>query len=345
MKKQLAAFFSAVLFLLMASPSLASQAIPYPENMGPAINSFGGEMETTFTPDGNTMYFACTARDLPVRPDIWVNFDICVSHRINGQWTKAETVGAPISSVYMEVEPLLSRDGNKLYFMSLDRPGGLAGDIWVSEKQNGLWTEPVNLGPPINSPIAGDHCLQFAGLNEDTAFFTSTRPGGYGGNDIWTTKKVDGVWQEPVNLGPKVNTPFGEHHSLPSADGKSLYITSDRPGAFGDEDIYVTTMDESGQWGTPVNLGPLVNTIFKDACPYFSRDYKDFYFYSNRPGGYGQADIWWMKYEDLQRYGSRVKTLPPLPPFFTLMSMEEYFLPLSGGFSCHLALPKLPGSP
>ena len=264
-----------------------------PVNMGPTINSAAREAEPTFTADGKTMYFNCNDR-LP-EPGA----DICVSLLVNGEWTQPELVGPPISTEYTEVEPLLSDDQNKLYIMS-DRPGGEGGlDIWVSHKVDGEWTEPSNLGPPINSPYA-DHCLYFAGPDENTAYWTSTRPGGYGGNDIWTSQRVNGVRQEAVNLGPHVNSPNSEHHSLPSPDGRSLYVTSGRPGGYGGEDIYVTTEDEEGVWGALVNMGPLVNSDKDDRCPAFSPDFSVFYFDSERDGGYGSKDLWWMHYQNIE---------------------------------------------
>ncbi|HXV83254.1 MAG TPA: hypothetical protein VEG60_25610 [Candidatus Binatia bacterium] len=66
---------------------------------------------------------------------------------------------------------------------------------------------------------------------------------------------MNGVWQSAVNLGPKVNSPYSDHHSLPSPDGKSLDVTSGLPGGFGGEDIYVTTRDDAGMWAPLVNLG------------------------------------------------------------------------------------------
>ncbi len=84
------------------------------------------------------------------------------------------------------------------------------------------------------------------------------------------SERLDGEWQAPVNLGPLVNSEASDHHSLPSVDGNSLYITSNREGGYGLEDIYVTTRSEAGEWGPMVNLGPLVNTGTNDRCPAFS---------------------------------------------------------------------------
>jgi hypothetical protein len=282
---------------LVAQASAGSSANGLVRNMGPVINSAARDAEPTFTADGRTMYFNCFNR--AATP----GSDICVSTLRDGEWTEPQVVGPPISMPeYMEVEPLLSPDGNQLYIMS-NRPGGLgAMDIWVSDRVDGEWTEPRNLGAPINSEYT-DHCLYFAGENWDVAYWTSTRPGGFGANDIWMSRRVDGVWQEAVNLGPKVNSAANEHHSLPSPDGTALYVSSDRQGGLGGEDIYVTTRNVDGTWGELVNLGPTVNSEANDRCPALSPDFEIFYFDSTRAGGYGDLDLWWIPYDEVQRFG------------------------------------------
>ena len=200
---------------------------------------------------------------------------------------------------YLEVEPLLSPDGNQLFIMS-NRPGGLGGtDIWVSDLVGGEWTRPRNLGAPFNSPES-DHCLYFSGENWEFAYWTSTRPGGFGGNDIWMSQRVQGVWQEASNLGPDVNSAASEHHSLPSEDGKSLYITTTRAEGFGMEDIYVTSQNDEGNWGKLVNLGGEVNSDKHDRCPAFSPDFEYFFFDSERAGGYGNKDLWYVPYSQIE---------------------------------------------
>lgn len=260
-----------------------------PVNLGPLVNSAARDAEPTFTADGNTMYFNCFGRMGGS------GNDICVTHRVAGEWTEPDIVESVSTEEYTEVEPLLSPDGTHLYIMS-NRPGGLGGtDIWVSELVDGEWSEPANLGAPINSPYA-DHCLYFAGPDWNVAYWTSTRPGGFGGNDIWTSERIDGVWQEAVNLGPNVNTAATEHHSLPSPDGRSLYVTAVRPDGLGGEDIYVTTRGADGIWGPLVNLGPEVNSDQHDRCPAFSPDLTTFYFDSEREGGHGDKDLWSIPY-------------------------------------------------
>jgi hypothetical protein len=310
-------------------------------NIGSSINTPFREAEPSFTADGRTMYFNC------------YDADICVSHLTgtweDGKWTTPELVGPPISTGYFEVEPLINASGDKLYFQST-RPAGrfkgnvllspfvtgslfipvylaesrLAagvldglglGDVWVSYKVNGVWSEPENLNdlpgePPVNSAFH-DHCFSLS-ADGNEAFWTSTWPGGFGGNDIWTSRRVNGKWTTPENLGPNVNGPGDEHHSIPTPDGKSLYVTTTRDGGYGGEDVYVTTRDSSGKWGPLINLGLLVNGPGDDRCGAWTPDFKIFLFDSTRGAGFGGMDIWWVHFKDVKGYVSAVSPVTDL---------------------------------
>ena len=282
------------LLLLLAFPGIS--ALPQtqtPVNLGPVVNTGARDAEPTFTADGLTMYFNCFDREGET------GSDICVSHWEDNAWSDPRIVWEVSTREYLEVEPLLSPDGKQLYIMS-NRPGGKGGhDIWVSELIEGNWTTPKNLDGPMNSAYS-DHCLYFAGDDWEIAYWTSTRPGGFGGNDIWTSEKVDGVWQAAVNLGPNVNSAASEHHSLPSPDGNSLYVTTTRDDGFGGEDIFVTTRDGNGSWSELTNLGAQVNSDQHDRCPAFSPDFKTFFFDSERSGGYGNKDLWSLPYSSIE---------------------------------------------
>jgi len=101
------------------------------------------------------------------------------------------------------------------------------------------------------------------------------------------------AWTAPVNLGPLINTAYNEQHPALSKDGLSLYFTSNRPGGYGADDLWVSqrvSMDDA--WGTPQNLGPIINTGAIEFSPAFSRDGHWLLFHSDRPGGFGGVDIW-----------------------------------------------------
>ncbi len=100
-------------------------------------------------------------------------------------------------------------------------------------------------------------------------------------------------WSAPVNLGPTINSASNDQQPAISKDGLSLYFTSNRPGGIGGFDMYVSqraSVDDP--WGSPVNLGPTVNTAFDEGNPAFSRDEHLLFFQSKRPGGFGGIDLW-----------------------------------------------------
>ncbi|MHC4191577.1 MAG: hypothetical protein ACYSUB_18170 [Planctomycetota bacterium] len=126
-------------------------------------------------------------------------------------------------------------------------------------------------------------------------FFMSNRPGGYGERDIWVTTRAttDDPWGEPVNLGSQVNRSSGEWGASISSDGLLLYFCSWRSGGYGRSDVYVTTREtKDDPWGTPMNLGPTVNSSANDECPSISADELLLFFHSDRPGNVGEHDIW-----------------------------------------------------
>jgi hypothetical protein len=160
------------------------------------------------------------------------------------------------------------------------------------------WGTPVNLGPTVNSSNWDNSpSISADGLS---LFFDSKRPGGSGGTDLWVTTRptTDDSWGTPVNLGPTVNGPASDGLPGISADGLALFFSSYedeplRPGGLGGSDIWVTTRATvSDPWGTPVNLGPPINTSADDLSQSFSADGLTLYFGSRRPGGYGNYDIW-----------------------------------------------------
>lgn len=322
-----------VAFLLLrplafsGSLSVASSTHSQPVNLGPPINTAYREAEPSFTADGRTMYFNCNTGD------------ICISHQTGtwdeGNWTSPERLGAPISTEYEEVEPVINAAGDRLYFTSI-RPGGrLKGipflspfmnvfqvantlatatlgrsffsglglpDIYVSYRADGAWSDPQSINeisgePHINTPFA-DHCLFFS-ADGNEAFWTSTRPGGFGSDDIWTSRLVAGKWTKPENLGPNVNGPGIEHTSIPTPDGQGLYITSARAEGFGGEDIYITTRGADGNWSAVINLGQPVNGPGDDRCPAWTPDLNIFLFDSVREGGFGARDIWWVEFKGI----------------------------------------------
>lgn len=100
-------------------------------------------------------------------------------------------------------------------------------------------------------------------------------------------------WSAPVNLGPVINTGYNDQHPALSKNGLSLYFTSNRPGGYGADDLWVSQRASvHSPWGQPQNLGPVINTSAVEFSPAFSRDGHWLFLHSDRPGGFGGADIW-----------------------------------------------------
>lgn len=161
------------------------------------------------------------------------------------------------------------------------------------------WSAPVNIGPPINTEF--DDNVPVLSKDEKTLYFTSTRmPGGYGGEDIWVSKRQNknAPWGEPVNLGSLINTSYTDRMRSISEDGKVILFQSNRPG-YGSTDIWAIARknpnDDFG-WSRPVNLGPVINTEYNEvAAKYLFDDRRrngNLFFSSGRPGGFGGPDIY-----------------------------------------------------
>jgi Tol biopolymer transport system component len=160
------------------------------------------------------------------------------------------------------------------------------------------WSEPVNLGPVINSSFVDANAA--LSPDEHSIYFVSTRPGGLGANDIWMShRQCKGCpWETPVNLGAPINSDAAEAAPSMSEDGRLLFFFSARPGGFGGADIYVshrvTTSSEGDVWGPLVNLGPDVNTAGVEQGSYYVRisGEPNASLYFNRPGPAGTIDIY-----------------------------------------------------
>lgn len=214
-------------------------------------------------------------------------------------WSSPSNVGPPVNSTFVDQGPAISKDGLSLYFQC-DCPGGFGGaDIWVSRRPSvdGAWGAPQNLGPSINTTSTESG----ASVSTDghTLYFTSNRPGGFGGTDLYMArrrdKRDDLGWESPVNLGSALNSPFTEAAPQPFEDEATgtvtLYLNSDRPGGAGGGDIYVSERLSDGSFGQPLLVGEL-SSAFTDQGVAIRKDGLEVIFSSNRPGTMGQQDLW-----------------------------------------------------
>ncbi|TNE55014.1 MAG: hypothetical protein EP344_13670 [Bacteroidetes bacterium] len=260
--------------------------VPFnPEPVGDGINSASDEYLPALTADGSMMIF--TRRD-----DYDENF-YTSTREPDGSWGKAEYLEG-VNTTQNEGAETISADGSWLVFTACNRrnDGSLGScDLYWSQQKGGSWTKPV----PFSAAINSEHWDAQPSISPDgrTIFFSSTRPGGQGGKDLWfTTRQSDGRWTQPENLGAAINSRGDEQTPFIHPDGQTLYFTSDGLPGMGENDLYFVRRQADGSWGSPQNLGYPVNTKADEGTLTVSLDGRTAYFAANPPGSAGGIDIY-----------------------------------------------------
>lgn len=219
------------------------------ERMPEPVNSTDNEGAQCISQDGRIMFYtACNRNDGGGRCDLYM----CVNK--SGRWSKPRNLGSAVNSGAWEGQPTFSIDGRTLYFVS-NRKGGHGGmDIWKTTFDGGQWTAPENLGPEINTEF--DEMSPFIHFDDHTLYFSSNRPEGMGGMDLFVAKRDDnGRWTQPTNLGYPINTEGDDNNLIVSADGRTAIFASQRDGGQGKMDLY--------SFELPVESRPTVAICFK----------------------------------------------------------------------------------
>jgi outer membrane protein OmpA-like peptidoglycan-associated protein len=169
----------------------------------------------------------------------------------------------PINTPGNEGTQSLRQDGRVMFFTACSRPDTKGGcDLYYCIKTGDHWSDPVNLGNPVNTRYW--ESTPFLAQDDRHLFFSSNRPGGSGGMDIWvTTLQPDRSWSAPKNLGPAINTPLDEMSPLLLVDGKTFFFASNGHPGMGGFDLFHCDLSNPASPSVPVNLGFGINT-FRD---------------------------------------------------------------------------------
>lgn len=273
-------------------------------NMGESINSEFAEHSPVISADNKTLIY--TAR----RPDSrgadaesgYYDEDIYVSKNQGSKWSAGQNIGLPVNSKGHDATISLTADGQTLYLYRHKKDGGLyRTDFDPAAKQ---WNEPHAIQKPLNSKYYEASICQSA--DSSLIFFTSDRPGGFGGLDIYMAKREGkNDWSEPHNLGPRINTPFNEDAPYFHPDGRTLYYSSNGPNSLGGFDIFVTEYDSAGgDFMMPLNMGSPINSPDDEIYFVLSADGLHGYYTSGKEGGFGEKDIYEIKFP-YSRYPKR----------------------------------------
>jgi hypothetical protein len=214
------------------------------------------------------------------------------------------SVGTGINTTDDEYWPSITADGQTMMFTrqpNVANNPGFTGvvqeDFYISYFSDNTWQKAFNAGAPLNT-IQNEGAQTLSSNGSYMIFTACNRPGGLGNCDLYFSAFANGKWSEPSNLGSPVNTNHWESTPSISADGRTLFFSSSRPGGFGGKDIWLTRLNEKNQWTEPVNLGSVINTDGDEMSPFIHFDGKTLYFASDGRVGMGGFDLFVTRMKD-----------------------------------------------
>ena len=247
-----------------------------PVNLGINVNSNADEYLPALSADGSTLIFTRSENVKGVR-----NEDFYISYNDTDEWQFANNLGEPINTLKNEGAQCITADGKTLYFTACSRNDSYGRcDIYQSDFVNEKWTNPVNLGPNINT----ESWESQPAISSDgrQLFFVSNRPGGRGGKDIWVSyKNASGVWMEAKNIGDKINTSKDDISPFLHWDNQTLYFASKGFIGMGGFDVFVSRLNGSGDWGEATNIGYPINSPSDENSLIVAKDGRTAYFASS----------------------------------------------------------------
>jgi outer membrane protein OmpA-like peptidoglycan-associated protein len=259
------------------------------ETLGNAVNSSFADYSPVLSADQNTLFFTSRRPETTggQKDDDGNSMeDIYMSARTATGWSKAANIGTEINTEWHEATVGIAPDGQMILIYKDDMGDG---NIYSTSLDGDKWSKPVKLNDNINSknwePSA------FISADGRTLYFTSDRPGGFGGRDLYSSHRdFDGDWEKAVNMGANINTQYDEDAPFIHPDGVSLSFSSNGHNTMGGFDIFTSLSSEDGNWSEPVNVGYPINTTDDDIYYVVSPDNRKAYFSSFREGGIGEKD-------------------------------------------------------
>jgi outer membrane protein OmpA-like peptidoglycan-associated protein/tetratricopeptide (TPR) repeat protein len=309
-----------------------------PENAGPGVNTNFPEYYPTLTVDGKNLMFT---RALPFGNNN-VQEDFFLSKYMDKVWQKADAMPENVNTDNNEGAPTISADGRKLIFVACADESGSYGenrkgkgscDLFYTKKIGSKWSNPINLPGNVNS----FHWETQPSLSADgkTLYFIRGlrgRGADTKNSDIFVSYlQDDGTWSNAQRLPDVINSPYAEESVHIHPDGKTLYFASRGHVGLGGSDLFVSHLNDNGQWSKPLNLGYPINTKYDENSLIVSAEGDLAFFASDRTGGYGDLDIYTFLLPEVLKptktlyFDGKVFdaiTKSPLPGHFELQDIE-----------------------
>ncbi len=263
----------------MAKDLIATPVAYTEENMGELFNDEKSNFNPLISADGKSFAYMVSLKFYDA---------VMFSRLVNGRWSAPVNITPELQSDGDFYISCLSADG-KLLFLSKD--DHVTSDIYVSSYDGKTWSKAVKLNKNINTTDWESH--GFISEDGNQLIFASDRPGGFGGLDLYISRKVNGDWGPAVNLGPEINTQFNEDRPYLINNGKTLFFSSQGHENMGGYDLFRSDLQSNGLWSIPKNLGYPINTPDDDIFFMPVGDGKSGYYSKFKEiGGFGKEDIY-----------------------------------------------------
>ena len=256
------------------------------ENVGPSINTSSDDYIPRILQDGKTLYFDSNRPGGSGGEDIWYS-----TLDDAGNWSEPKPLYGLNSGSHEGLLAISPDEKVAIVFGNYNGSFG-GGDLFYSVKTESGWTPPCNIGGTINTKKW--ESLACIGSDGKTLLY-STDIGDGNSSDLYVTFLSENGWSKPYSLGNTVNTKMDEKYPFLSADGKTLYFSSNGHFGFGENDIFMSRrLDDSWtKWSEPINLGKYINTLDNDADLSIPASGKMAYIVkTDAPDGYGGRDIY-----------------------------------------------------
>ena len=260
--------FLILLLVFYANGKLIAQPFVFE----PDIISNGGVFGLTISPDSKTA--------------LWVQSNgrrdtllIMESHKLQDKWTTPKPASfSTTSAQWKDIDPMFSPDGKLVLFQSTrpvpGKPNREGFDIWAVRREKNGWGQPYHLGNKINS----DASESYASITRSgTIYFMKENEDKVGKSDIYRSEKMNGEYQDPVNIGIPVNTSERESNPFISPEEDYLLYFSTDSSGYGEVDLFIS-FRKDGKWTSPKNLGQPINSALAEFCPFLHKKEKRLYF-------------------------------------------------------------------
>jgi hypothetical protein len=264
-----------------------------PIKFEPGKISNGGVFGLTISPDGNTALWV----ESNGRRDTLI---IKESQKINGVWQEPVIASfSTTTAAWKDIDPVFSPDGQQVLFQSTrpvpDRPNRTGFDIWAVKRTAKGWSAPYHLGNIINTDVSESYASI---TTPGHIYFMKENENKQGNSDIYVSRLVNGIYQNPENIGAPVNTiDHRESNPFIAADESFLIYFSSDPKGLGDVDLYIS-FNKNGTWTTPKNLGSPINSSMAEFCPFYHAKEKRLYFArQDRSGTRMKEDLYFISFD------------------------------------------------